>query len=309
MMVTPAQLCGGLAADLLLGDPRWLPHPVAAIGKWATWMERFWRASRLPARASGIGAWCSVVAVTCGLVYGSLRILPEPYVQIYWIYSFLAVRSLDDHAMAVLRALRAGDLSSARTYVGHMAGRDTDRMDEREVTRAMVESVAENLSDGVVAPLFWLIAGGPVGMAAYKAINTMDSMFGHKNGRYLEFGWCAARMDDVANWLPARLTAAVVWVLALASPGLRFRESVRATLRDAHKQPSPNSGYPEAAVAGALGVQLGGTNYYRGVRAEKAPLGFDHRPLTPAVYGRLRVMLYAVPVLLCAAAVGGSRWL
>ena len=309
MMVTPVQLIGGVAADLLLGDPRWLPHPVVGMGKCAAWMERAWRRTRLPLRLAGVGAWCSVVAAACGVVWASLRWLPEPYVQIYWIYSFLAVRSLDDHARAVVRALRERDIEGARASVAMMVGRDTERMDERAVTRAMIESVAENLSDGVIAPLFWLVVGGPVAMAGYKAVNTLDSMFGHKNERYREFGWCSARIDDVANWAPARLTAALIWLLALVIPGLRFGESVRATLRDAHKQPSPNSGYPEAAAAGALGVQLGGAAYYKGVLVEKARLGFDGRALSVAVYGRLRVLLYAAPLVLCGLAIGGMRWL
>ena len=190
-----------------------------------------------------------------------------------------------------------------------MVGRDTEAMDERDVARATIESVAENLSDGVIAPLFWLLVGGPVAMAGYKAVNTLDSMFGHRNDRYRELGWCSARMDDVANYLPARLTAGLIWLLALVVPGLRFRESVRATLQDAHKQPSPNSGYPEAAAAGALGVQLGGVSYYGGARAEKARLGFESREIGIDVYGPLRVILYAAPLVLCGIAVGGMRWL
>ena len=309
MMVTAMQLCGGFAADLVLGDPRWLPHPVVAMGKWASWMERLWRRMAVHARLSGVGAWLSVVSASCGVVHASILLLPEPYVQVYWIYSFLAVRSLDDHARAVARALEAGDLARARVSVGMMVGRDTGEMDECEVTRAMVESVAENLSDGVVAPLFWLLLGGPVAMAGYKAVNTLDSMFGHRNERYHEFGWCSARMDDVANFVPARLTALLIWLLALMTPGLRFRGSVRATLEDAHKQPSPNSGYPEAAVAGALGVQLGGVARYRGVCVEKAKLGIAVRPLTPAVFAPMRALLYATPLVLCALALGGMRWL
>ncbi|MEP7365700.1 MAG: adenosylcobinamide-phosphate synthase CbiB [Acidobacteriota bacterium] len=309
MMVTPVQLCGGVAADLLLGDPRWLPHPVVAMGKWAAWTENAWRASGLPARAAGVAAWCSVVAAVCSVVGATLLVVPAPYVQIYWIYSFLAVRSLDDHARAVVRALRAQDLAAARASVAMMVGRDTGHMTEHDVVRAMIESVAENLSDGVIAPLFWLVVGGPVAMAAYKAVNTLDSMFGHKNERYREFGWCSARMDDLANWIPSRLTAVSIWLTALVVPGLWFQDSVRATLQDAHRQPSPNSGYPEAAAAGALGVQLGGTAYYKGVRVEKARLGFEKRELGPAVYGPMRVMLYAAPLMLCCIAVGGMRWL
>ena len=297
MMVTPVQLVCGVAADLLFGDPRWMPHPIVGVGNLAAWMERVWRLSSLPPRVAGIGAWCGVLGVACGVVWASIRLLPEPFVQIYWIYSLLAARSLDDHAMAVVRPLRDGNLLAAREAVGRIVGRDVDGLDERGVTRAMVETVAENLSDGVIAPLFWLALGGPVAMAAYKAINTMDSMFGHKNERYLEFGWCAARMDDLANLVPARLTAILIWLVAAVWPGMSFFSSVRITRRDAHRQPSPNSGYPEAAAAGALGVRLGGVNFYRGARSEKAYLGDDLRPLDWRTYGGMRVLLYGSALL------------
>ena len=297
MMVTPVQLACGVAADLLLGDPRWMPHPIVGVGNLAAWMERVWRRGSLPLRAAGTGAWCGVLAVTCGVVWASIRLLPEPFVQVYWIYSLLAVRSLDDHAMAVVRPLRDGNLLAAREAVGRIVGRDVDGLDERGVTRAMVETVAENLSDGVIAPLFWLALGGPVAMAAYKAINTMDSMFGHKNERYLEFGWCAARMDDLANLVPARLTAILIWLIAAVWPGMSVTRSVRSTRRDAHRQPSPNSGYPEAAAAGALGVRLGGVNFYRGAWSEKAFLGDDLRPLDWRTYSGMRVLLYGSALL------------
>jgi len=155
----------------------------------------------------------------------------------------------------------------------------------------------------VIAPLFWLVLGGPVAMAAYKAINTMDSMFGHKNERYLEFGWCAARMDDLANLIPARLTAILIWLMAAVWPGMSFSQSVRSTRRDAHRQPSPNSGYPEAAAAGALGIQLGGVNFYRGARSEKAFLGEDLRPLDWRAYRGMQVLLYGSALLFVGVAV------
>jgi adenosylcobinamide-phosphate synthase len=303
MMITPTQLALGVAADLLLGDPRWLPHPIVSVGNLAGWMERVWRRSSLPLRVAGVGAWFSVVAFVCGVVGASIWLLPEPFVQIYWIYSLLAVRSLDDHAMAVVRPLREGNLLAAREAVGRIVGRDVDALDERGVTRAMVETVAENLSDGVIAPLFWLVLGGPVAMGAYKAINTMDSMFGHKNERYLEFGWCAARMDDLVNLIPARLTAILIWLIAAVWPGMSFLQSVRSTRRDAHRQPSPNSGYPEAAAAGALGVQLGGVNFYRGARSEKAYLGEDLRPLDWRTYRGMQVLLYGSALLFVGVAV------
>ena len=297
MMVTPLQLGCGVVADLAFGDPRWLPHPIVGVGRLASAMERVWRSTNLPLRVAGIGAWVSIVYATCVLVYASMRLLPEPYVQIYWIWSFLAVRSLDDHAMAVIEPLREGNIVAARQAVGRIVGRDIENLNEHEITRAAIETVAENLSDGVIAPLFWLLIGGPVAMAAYKAVNTMDSMFGYKNDRYREFGWCSARMDDFANWIPARLTAVLIWTVAAVWPGLNLRQSVRSTWQDAHSQPSPNSGYPEAAAAGALSVQLGGVSYYRGVRSEKAFLGEDLQPLDWQTYRGMRVLLYTVTLL------------
>ena len=309
MMVTPWQLGCGVAVDLALGDPPWLPHPIVGVGRLAAYAERFWRATKLPLRAAGIGAWASVVGVTCCAVYLTIQWLPQPYIQIYWIWMLLAVRGLDDHAMSVMCSLQAGDLVGARLAVARIVGRDTANLDEREVTRATVETVAENLSDGVIAPMFWLVLGGPVGMAGYKAVNTMDSMFGYKNARFLEFGWCAARMDDLANWIPARITAGLVWLVALLWPGMNFRQSICSTWRDAHRQPSPNSGYPEAAAAGALGVQLGGTSYYHGVRSEKALLGDDLQTLDWRTYKGMRILLYGATLLFVVGAAAGARWL
>lgn len=292
------ELLAGVTADLLLGDPRWLPHPVVGIGNFAAWLERVARASPLPLRLAGALVWIVVVGVTSGFVLWTCSVLPAPWPAIYWIYSLLALRSLDQHALAVIEALRDGDLVKGRAAVAMIVGRDTDQLDERGITRAVIETVAENMNDGVIAPLFWLAIGGPAAMAAYKAINTMDSLFGYRNERYREFGWCAARMDDVASWIPARLTALLIWIVAAVSPGLSWRRSVSCTLRDAQRQPSPNSGYPEAAAAGALGVQLGGVNHYQGVEATKATLGDDIVALTWAIYGPMRGILYGGTLLM-----------
>lgn len=307
MMVTAAQYWGGLAADLAFGDPRWLPHPVGCIARSALWLETGIRQTRLPLRLAGAIVWLSVVSATAAVV--ALTLTLGPWVGAYWVFSGLAIRSLDDHARLVVRALQSGNLPEARLAVAQIVGRDTHALTEPEVTRALVESVAESLCDGVLAPLFWLLLAGPAGLAAYKAVNTLDSLFGHRNERYREFGWCAARMDDLWNWAPARLTAALIWLVAALTPGLSARDSWRAVGQDAARQPSPNSGYPEAAVAGALGVQLGGLNYYGGVPHHKATLGVPRRDLTWQVYGPLRWMLYAVPLLGSALVwLGASLW-
>jgi adenosylcobinamide-phosphate synthase len=187
--------------------------------------------------------------------------------------------------------------------LAQIVGRDTESLDEKEVVRATIETIAENLSDAVIAPLFYLALGGPATMAAFKAVNTLDSMTGYRNERYREFGWASARMDDVANWIPARLTAALVWLCALL---LRYdaRRSIAVTLRDARLQPSPNAGYPEAAVAGALGVRLGGLNYYQGVASRKPYIGDGGRPLDLAAYTKARRLLYGASLLMVALGAG-----
>jgi adenosylcobinamide-phosphate synthase len=308
MMIIPAELFCGVALDFAIGDPRWLPHPVSGIGRLACTVEKLWRAARIPLRLAGGLAWLSVMAAVCALVYASVAWLPAPWIQIYWIFSFLAIRSLDSHAAEVIAYLRTGNLSAARTAVAMIVGRDTADLDEPEITRAVFETVAESLNDGVIAPLFWLAVGGPVGMAAYKTTNTLDSMFGHRNERYREFGWASARMDDFANLIPARITAALVWMIALLLPGLNVRNSIHATLRDAGKQPSPNSGYPEAAVAGALGVRLGGLNFYGGVRSQKQFLGDALQPLRWQMYGRLRRIVYSTAALFVLLLGGIAAW-
>ncbi len=308
MTVTPMELFSGVALDLAIGDPCGLPHPVAGIGHLAKAAEKVWRPIKIPRRLAGSLAWVSVVSAVCILVYASVALLPAPWIQIYWIFSFLAVRSLDTHAEAVMAYLRAGNLPAARRSVRMIVGRDTADLDEPEITRAVFETVAESLNDGIIAPLFWLAVGGPVGMAAYKAANTLDSMFGHRNEQYREFGWASARMDDLANLIPARMTAVLVWAVALVLPGLNARNSVRLTLRDAGKQPSPNSGYPEAAVAGALGVQLGGVNFYQGVRSQKAFLGDALQPLRWQLYGSLRGVVYSTAGLFALVLGGIALW-
>jgi adenosylcobinamide-phosphate synthase len=298
MMAAWWQVAAGVGLDLLIGDPRWFPHPVRGIGWLAARAEPLWRATGLPLRAAGVFCWITMVGLTTELVALTL-----PWLAIFWIWAFVAIRDLDLEATAVLRALERGDLAAARLKLSWIVGRDTAHLDEQEVLRGALETLAENLSDAIVAPLFYLALGGPAAMAAYKAVNTLDSMFGYRNERYREFGWCAARLDDVANFLPARLTALLVWLTALLMR-LDLRRSVRVTLRDAAKQPSPNSGYPEAAVAGALGIRLGGLNYYAGVPSRKEFLGDPVRPLSPAVFAQARGILYLTAVLMTLLAAG-----
>lgn len=306
MRATVPELLWGVALDLAVGDPRWLPHPVRAFGWLVAKIEPVWRASRLPLRVAGVCFWVTAVGTAVLVVGLTMRYIPRPWIAIYWIFALLAIRDLDVEAARVIAALRRGDLADARRLLGFIVGRDTAALDEPEILRATIETVAENLCDGVIAPLFYLALGGPVAMAAYKAMNTLDSMVGYRNERYREFGWASARLDDVANWIPARLSALLIWICAMVA-GCDPRRSVAITMRDAHTQPSPNAGYPEAAVAGALGVRLGGLNYYQGVASRKPYLGDARRALDLAAYRKARVLLYGSSLLMVALDAGVMR--
>lgn len=292
MLVTPRELLAGVALDLACGDPEWLPHPVRAIGKIAEYAEAFWRRCALPLRIAGGMFSITVVGTTAAAV----RAAP-PFLRTYWIYSFLACRDLDSQARGVISALENSDLAQARRRLSFIVGRDTAQLNEREIVRAVVETLAENLSDGVIAPLLYLALGGPAAMAAYKAVNTLDSMVGHRNQRYREFGFVSAKLDDVANFLPARLSATLICCAAAFVPGLSAIRAFRATLRDGRSQPSPNAGFPEAAMAGALGVQLGGLNHYAGVPSRKATLGDSMVELDLGAYKKVRALLYTVEAM------------
>lgn len=288
-MTAGTELLCGVALDLALGDPRWLPHPVRGMGWLIARLEPWCR--RLPLRFGGAVLWLTVVGTSAALVWLTL-----PWLAIFWIWTFLAVRDLDWHAMRVIVALRDGELELARERVAMFVGRDTAALDESEILRATVESVAESLGDGIVGPLFYLALAGPAGMAAFKAISTLDSMCGYRNERYREFGWASARLDDVANFIPARLSVLLVTLAALLL-GYDARRAWQCAWRDGRSQPSPNSGYPEAAVAGALGVQLGGLNYYQGVPSRKAALGDGRRPLSLEAALGARRLLYGTSAL------------
>ncbi len=303
MRITRWELLGGVLLDLLIGDPQWMPHPVRGIGYAASLFERFWRWTGLPLRLAGTLFWVSVVGLTVFLVRLTL-----PWANVYWAYALLACRDLDVEAGRVITALQRRNLPQAREKLSWIVGRDTATLDEPEIVRATVETVAENLSDGVIAPLFYLAITGPLGMAAYKAINTLDSMVGYRDARYREFGWASARLDDVANFLPARLTALLISVAALLLPGLHARRAVATALRDGRTQPSPNAGYPEAAFAGALRVQLGGLNFYGGVPSRKAHLGDPLVPLGRRVFPQARLLLYASEALCVVLALRYLRW-
>ncbi len=272
------QVLSAIALDLALGDPRWIPHPVRWIGRFAASMETPSRRVFRNPRTAGTVAWFVVLPATLLgaflLVQGAHRLHPWAVdgVSILLIYFSIAARDLVGHGEGVRRALEKGDLPGAREKVGMIVGRDTDRLDEAGVVRAAVESVAENIVDGITAPLFHAALFGPMGAIGYRAINTMDSLFGYRNERYIDFGRTSARMDDIANFFPARVTGLLVPAAAFLLR-LRASDAFRIFLRDRRKHPSPNSGHTEAAVAGALGVRLGGESFYGGRSSSKPLLG------------------------------------
>ena len=299
-------------ADLAFGDPPWLPHPVRLFGLATTTLEKACRKlARTPWALRLAGAFTTLLIISCTGLGSWLLLkwireflgLAASITTIYLAYTTLSVRGLDRAGGEVLGHIRNGHLDSARSALAMIVGRDTGTADEPDIVRAVIETVAENTSDGVVAPLFYLALGGVPAALVYKAINTLDSMIGYKNDRYRDFGWAAARLDDVVNLVPARL-AAVLVIAASFFLRLGWKESCHTVRRDAHLQPSPNSGYPEAAYAGALGVQLGGTNFYGGQPSHKAYLGKPARELKPELYSQVRRLLYFTSALALLVSVG-----
>lgn len=299
----------GFCLDLLLGDPHWMPHPVRWMGRLISGLEpplrRLFPESDRGRLAGGTALTVLVVGLSGGLAWLLLRVcgLLSPWLALgaetVMCYQLLAAKSLRTESMKVYRALKEGTLEEGRRAVAMIVGRDTDRLDQAGVARAAVETVAENASDGVIAPLLFLaLGGGPLGMA-YKAVNTLDSMVGYRNDRYLYFGRPSARLDDAVNFLPARL-AGVLMCLGAALAGFSGREAFRIFRRDRHNHKSPNSAQTEAACAGALGIQLGGANYYFGALVEKPSIGDDTRPVEPEDIPRANRIMYAAAGLALA---------
>jgi adenosylcobinamide-phosphate synthase len=311
-MTLESQLLAAIGLDLLWGDPRCLPHPVKGMGRLALALEAPLRRRIANQRLAGIAAALIVVAVSAGLAALLLAIAfrLHPWagdaLSILLLSSCLATRDLAAHARQVLGALRSDDLDLARARVGRLVGRDTAPLDQAGVVRAAVESVAENTVDGVTAPLFWAVLLGPVGALAYKAASTLDSTFGYRNERYRQFGWASARLDDALNYLPARLTLPIT-VAAATLLGLRSGECWRIALRDGHKHPSPNSGWSEAATAGALGIQVGGPVYRQG-KLTDMPFFGDEGDLPESRHIDLAVRLMLLTSLLAAMGFLGMRF-
>lgn len=284
------QLLFAVLLDLLLGDPRGLPHPVQLIAFLGKTYERWFRKTRTSDRFAGILTVSALILTATLLLFilYSLMTAVSPLVwdifSIYIIYASLAARGLSAHGMAVLRALEQGDIAGARIKVGMMCSRDTGSLDETGIVKACVESISENISDGVIAPLFFAVIGGPFGALLYKVTNTADSLFGYKNEKYFHFGWFAAKFDDVVNFLPARITGFLIAFSAFFSAEKGGR-AFKIMLRDSRKHDSPNAGFPEAAAAGALGVRLGGPGTYFGEIVKKPYIGDPVKQIIPRHIG------------------------
>lgn len=303
-----------MMVDALLGWPLWLfariGHPVTWLGGLISAIDTSWnRPSDPPAfrRAAGLAGALVVIALAVALGWVLQSLLPLGLIQLVLVgvlaWPLIALRSLHDHVVAVANPTRAGDIAAAREAVSRIVGRDPATLDEAGVARAAIESLAENASDGIVAPVFWGALFGLPGILGYKAINTLDSMIGHRSERHEAFGWAAARIDDVANFIPARLTG---FLFVLLAP--RRSEALSCMTRDARRHRSPNAGWPEAAMAGALGVRLSGPRIYHGSitnelwlnEAARDPLAADiDRGLT--VYRRTMLLLAGILAILAFA--------
>ncbi|MDA8234798.1 MAG: adenosylcobinamide-phosphate synthase CbiB [Clostridia bacterium] len=308
------QAAAAYLIDLVVGDPRWLPHPVVVIGKGISLLEGFlrrWAAPLVGLKAAGVLLTSFIVAgsylVTWAAVEGLALI--HPYlglaVGVWLISTTIAAKGLAQAGLEIRDLLAQGNLAGARIKVGWIVGRDTQNLDEGEITRATVETVAENIVDGIVAPLFYAFIGGAPLAMAYRATNTLDSMVGYKNEKYLDLGWASARFDDLANLIPARLTG-IFLVLAAWICGVNGCRAIKIQLRDAAKHPSPNSGYPESAVAGALGIRLGGQNYYGGQPSFRAYMGDALEPLEGRHIGLTVRLMYVTSALMVLAGIAIS---
>ncbi len=300
--------------DRLVGDPRKLPHPVTFIGVFIAWFESLGnRGGALQRKLKGTILVIVTVSGTYFLTWGVLALLARlsPWLGLLaslWLLSAaFASKSLARAGMEIYRLLQAGDLASARRKLAWIVGRDTAELESGEVARGAVETVAENIVDGVTSPLFYALIGGVPLAMAYKAVNTLDSMVGYRNERYQDFGWAGARLDDVANFIPARLTALVL-TLAAGMRGLDWRGALKAIRRDASKHPSPNSGYAESAVAGAMGIRLGGWNSYGGVKSFRAYMGEEKEKLDPGHIPRTVKLMFLAGWLFLAAGLAAKAW-
>ncbi len=301
MWLTLAALLTGYVLDLLFGDPRQIYHPIRIIGNLISVLEKGIRKVFPKTPGGELAGGVVLVFLTVGISTAVPAVLlaiaawihPAVYWALasFWSWQILATKSLKTESMKVYAPLKTGDLPAARYAVSMIVGRDTERLSEEGVAKAAVETVAENTSDGIVAPLIFLAIGGPALGFLYKSVNTMDSMVGYKNDRYLYFGRAAARLDDLLNFFPSRISAWLM-IAAAAVLGMDGKNAKRIYLRDRHNHASPNSAQTEAVMAGALRVQLAGDAWYFGKRYEKPTIGDPFRSVEPEDIVRANRLMY-----------------
>ena len=273
-----------IIVDAVAGDPRWLytriPHPIVVIGRQIELLDRFFnRTHYSPDTRKLLGVISILIIVSSAWLVGWLiawscnQVSFGVLLQALIVSIFLAQNSLYQHVASVAKACKADDLIDARSQISHIVGRDPNSLDQRAIGRAAIESLSENFSDGVVAPIFWYVVGGLPALIAYKALNTSDSMIGYLIDKYADFGWCAARFDDAANFIPARLSAFIITIAAFIIPSATGNRAFTTAIRDAKKHRSKNAGWPEAAMAGALGIKIAGPRNYDGILVEDAWMG------------------------------------
>jgi adenosylcobinamide-phosphate synthase len=316
MFAPPRVLLLALVLDAALGDPAIvfgrIPHPVALIGRGIDWMDRRWnRENQADATRRRAGAIICLVLILASAAAGFFIERRLAGFRFGWIVEaalvslFLAQNSLYSHIAKVAKGLTSGGLASGREAVARIVGRDPESLDEAGVCRAALESLAENFSDGVVAPVFWALIFGLPGILVYKTINTADSMIGHKTPRHLAFGWASARLDDLLNLIPARIAGLLIVASSFVVAGARAHDGFRAMMRDAAKHRSPNAGWQEAALAGALGVALAGPRRYAGVTVEDHWMNDGGRSAATIDDIRKALRIYVTACLLQAIIVTG----
>lgn len=313
-------MAAGFLLDFLLGDPYWLPHPIRAIGSLIGWLEHKWNHPEEKNSRKGTVMVLLVLAVTGSVTFllwaGAYRVHPllGVVVESIMTYQILATKCLKTESMKVYDALQKQDLEAARKAVSMIVGRDTQSLDETGIAKAAIETVAENTSDGVIAPMLYTAIGGPVLGFLYKAVNTMDSMVGYKSERYLYFGRTAARLDDAVNYMPARISAVLMIAACLLSGSdYNTKKAWRIYRRDRYQHASPNSAQTEAVCAGALGIRLAGSASYFGKLVEKPYIGDAERAVEIEDIKRANHLLYLTAwlcELLCLLGLGGiSLWI
>lgn len=307
-------MLAGFLMDLLLGDPYWLPHPIRLIGNWISFLEKRLLGSKTEEKHTTpeqekrrgmllvLAVLSSTVFVTAVLLLGAYRLHPYlgAVIESIMTYQILATKCLKVESMKVYQELKKGDIAASRKAVSMIVGRDTECLDETGVAKAAIETVAENTSDGVIAPMIFTAIGGPILGFFYKAVNTMDSMVGYKNEKYQYFGTAAAKFDDVVNYIPARLSA---WLMILASAitHMDWKNAKKVFLRDRYNHKSPNSAQTESVMAGALDVQLAGDAWYFGKLCKKPTIGDAIREIEPEDIRRSHTLLYMTAVLALVA--------